>query len=62
MLPGIPSGIIRLAVKSYLRSDQLGKSDGLSKFVYILCSMFQYYRETDNPYIGSETPEKAGLV
>jgi len=61
MLPGIPSGIIRLAVKSYLRSDQLDKFDGLSKFVYILCSMFQYYRETDNPYIGSETPEKSWL-
>lgn len=61
MLPGIPSEIIRLAVKSHRRSDQLDKSDGLSKFVYILCSMFQYYRETDNPYIGSDTPEKSWL-
>jgi hypothetical protein len=60
-LPGIPAGIIRLGVKSHLPADKLDEGDSLAKLVFILCSMFQYYRDAENPYRVNEPAEKSWL-
>ncbi len=61
MLPGIPSMLIRLAIKSHLPCGRLDSDDALPKLIYIFCSMFQYYREMEKTYRGSESPEKSWL-
>jgi len=61
MLPGIPSEIIRIAVESHPPAVKSDSGDSLAKLVYILCSIFQYYRENEKPCRGSESPEKSWL-
>jgi len=61
MLPGIPASILRLAVKSHLPSGGTASGDSLSRLIYILCSMFRFYREIKNPGRGSEPEEKSWL-
>lgn len=61
MLPGIPSRIIKLAIKSNFAVDMLEDDEALPKFVYILCSMFQNYRHIEKPDRGAETQEKSWL-
>lgn len=61
MLPGIPSGIIRLAIKSNFPVDMLEDDEALPRFIYILCSMFQNYMHIVKPDRGAETQEKSWL-
>lgn len=61
MLPGIPAGIIRLAIKSNFPSDMLEDDEALPRFVYILCSMFRDYSHIMKPDRGAESQEKSWL-
>ncbi len=61
MIPGIPFGIIRLAIRSNLPAELLESDETLPALIYIMSSMFRDYCHIEKPVRGAEPQEKSWL-
>jgi len=59
LLPGIPVQVISIAIRSNLPAGMTGNEEALSRFIFILCSMFRTYRHLERIDRGADTPEKS---
>jgi len=59
MLPGIPLSVTRLALKSNVQAELTGDDEPAARFLHILCSRYQNYRQMEKIDRGAESQDKS---